>query len=349
MEQRNKKVWIIHLCLLLIFTSCKGQQWRKIDFKIPKGYYIIDGKISGSNILLSCANERGFEDDKYQMVFSNDFGSTWDSLKVDLNWRSKVLSCIGGKAFVELSSSKDFFINSTNPKKKLVLFDFESKRFSDLHVSQKAERFYRLQGGEDTISYLYCKEDRKSYKVFSLSAKGEYMESFRSLDSIIYLKEHELVGQNSNGYWGLVLDNKVYKVFKSSRNHSCNSKIFEDIQSESRLQIFLFKEDRIFVMKREEQKVYLYKYNSVSDSFDLILEQPLQENEIPNTIFMANDYYVISISSVYSSKPARLMQFNFANNKMAEVVAACVSPEMWFNGEYFLTHCIGNQLKFYKF
>jgi hypothetical protein len=342
-------VWIVQFFLIFTISSCNDKNWAKMNFKIPKGYYITDGKISGSNILLSCDHDLGSENERYQMVFSSDFGSTWDSLKVELNWRSRVLSCIGGKAIVELSSRKDFFNNSTNPKRKLVLFDFESKRFSDLHEFQEDESFYRLQGGGDTLSYLYCEEDRKSYKLFSLSNKGEFIESFCTLDSIIYLKDHQLFGLNSNGYWGSVLDKKVYKVFRSSRNHKYNSKIFEEIQSERPLEVFLFNENRIFVMKREEQKVCLYKYNNVSHGFDLILEQPLQENEIANMLFMAKDYYVISIGSIYASRPKRLMQFNFANNKIAEISAACVSMEIWFNGEYFLTHCTGNQLKFHKF
>lgn len=119
------------LSTVAIFSCTNNNTKEKYhDIKIPAGYTIQDGDLN-ENLMIYNAEVGKYPNEKYHLVFSSDYGMSWDSLAIDENWSVLNVNFIGEKARVQLLGNYDENATPFMCFKKIAYFDFMSKSLTD--------------------------------------------------------------------------------------------------------------------------------------------------------------------------------------------------------------------------
>ncbi len=116
----------------VVICSCTNSnapgKYREIN--IPAGYTIQDGDLN-ENLMIYSADVGIYPNEKSHLVFSSDYGVSWDSMAIDENWSVINVNFIGEKARVQLLGNYD--VNATPYMNfvKIAYFDFIAKTLRD--------------------------------------------------------------------------------------------------------------------------------------------------------------------------------------------------------------------------
>ncbi len=156
----------LYLLLSVLSTvaicSCTNNNTKEKyhEIKIPAGYTIQDGDLN-ENLMIYNAEVGKYPNEKYRLVFSSDYGMSWDSLAIDKNWSVLNVNFIGEKARVQLLGNYDENATPIMCFKKIAYFDFMSKSLTDsIGNSSFVESSFLKFRVRSNVSFEYGKNNQ---------------------------------------------------------------------------------------------------------------------------------------------------------------------------------------------